>query len=67
MNQERINYLKSQYLETGQTSWLHRALEAEYTYAILEAEILPKPEVAKVGNGIKLPKLRSNTNPSGAL
>ena len=66
MNQERINYLKSQYLETGQTSWLHRALEAEYTYAILKAEILPKPEVAEIGNAVELPKLRSNTDPSGA-
>jgi len=66
MNQERINYLKSQYLETGQTSWLHQAIEAEHTYAILEAEILPKPEVAKVGDGVELPKLRSNTDPSGA-
>ena len=67
MNQERINYLKSQYLETGQTSWLHQAIEAEYTYAILEAEILPKPEVAEVGDAIELPKLRSDTDPSGAL
>ena len=67
MNQERINYLKNQYLETGQTSWLHRALEAEYTYAILETEILPKPEVAENGDGVELPKLRSDTNPSGAL
>jgi hypothetical protein len=66
MNQERINYLKSQYLETGQTSWLHQAIEAEYTYAILKAEISPKPEVAEVGDGIELPKLRNNTDPSGA-
>jgi hypothetical protein len=67
MNQERINYLKRQYLETGQTSWLHRALEAEYTYAILEAEILPKPKIAEINNGVELPKLRSDTDPSGAL
>jgi hypothetical protein len=67
MNQERINYLKSKYLETGQTSWLHRALEAEYIYAILEAEILPKPKVAEDGDGVELPKLRSNTDPSSAL
>jgi hypothetical protein len=66
MNLERINYLKSQYLETGQTSWLHRALEAEYTYAILEAEILPKPKIVEDGDGVELPKLRSDTNPSGA-
>jgi len=66
MNQKRINYLKNQYLETGQTSWLHRALEAEHTYAILEAEISPKPKIAKVGDGVELPKLRSDTDPSGA-
>tara|TARA_R110000822_G_scaffold232487_1_gene364252 strand:- start:1797 stop:1997 length:201 start_codon:yes stop_codon:yes gene_type:complete len=66
MNQERINYLKNQYLETGQTSWLHQAIEAEYTYAILEAEILPKPKVAENGDGVELPKLRSDTDPSGA-
>jgi hypothetical protein len=66
MNLERINYLKSQYLETGQTSWLHQAIEAEYVYAILKAEISPKPEVAEVGNGVELPKLRSDTDPSGA-
>ena len=66
MNQKRINYLKSQYLETGQTSWLHQAIEAEYTYAILKAKISPKPEVAKVGDEVELPKLRGNTDPSVA-
>ena len=29
-------------------------------------QILPKPKIAKVGNGIKLPKLRNDTDPSGA-
>ena len=67
MNQERINYLKNQYLETGQTSWLHRAIEAEYSYEILEAEILPKSKVAENGDGVELPKLRGDTDPSGAL
>jgi hypothetical protein len=66
MNLERINYLKSQYLETGQTSWLHQAIEAEYTYAILKAKISPKPKVAEVGNAVELPKLRNDTDPSGA-
>jgi hypothetical protein len=66
MNQERINYLKNQYLETGQTSWLHQAIEAEYTYAIFKAKISPKPEVVEIDNGVELSKLRSDTNPSGA-
>lgn len=29
-------------------------------------QILPKPKVAEVGDAIELPKLRSDTDPSGA-